>query len=203
MHLLEAPQLYHLYQSLGGFLSARRKSLQQYVELSGVKRIFDIGCGPGHTVQYLPEGIDYIGFDTDRRYIEFATAKFGNRGKFLARHFDSTAANEFGRPDLIMMNGVLHHLDDQTAIEVLTNCSAALSSGGMFYALDPCLVPGQNPIARRLILGDRGKFVRTKEGYEALVRDAFARSEVIIRDDLAFAPYTFSITRGWPPGIER
>lgn len=195
--ILEIPAIYNLYQELGGFNDARRTALSQYVDMPKVRRMFDIGCGPGHTVNYIPKGVQYIGFDTDQRYIDYANKHFGSRGKFFARHFDDSAAEEFGKPDLILMNGVIHHLDDAMAEKVLKSAKMALSSDGTFYALDPCLEDGQHPIARRLILGDRGEHIRTKEGYEMLIRSAFPYSDVVVRDDISRLPYTFSITRGW------
>lgn len=195
--ILENPSVYHAYQTLGGFHSGRRKALHQYIDFTNVKRLYDIGCGPGHTIDHVPSHIEYIGFDTDDRYIEFANKRFGRRGKFFAQHFDSHTAERFGHPDLIIMNGVLHHMDDATATTVLRDALSVLTPDGVFYALDPCLVAGQNAIARRLIDGDRGQFVRDKPGYEALIQSVFPRSEVLVRHDLSWVPYTVSITRGW------
>lgn len=194
--ILTHPEVYQAYQRAGGFFGARLKALRDYVDFSRVKRVFDIGCGPGHIVQYIPAGIDYIGFDTAIRYIDYANQKWRGRGRFVARDFDRSAVAAFGKPDLILMNGVLHHMDDATAIQVVADAAQALGRDGVYFALDGCYRDGQNPISRYLLDKDRGEYVREAEGYEAIVRTAFPNTEVFVRDDLSWAPYTFAITKG-------
>ena len=46
--------------------------------------VIDIGCGPGHILQYLPEGTDYNGFDIDETYIAYAKRSFGISARFIA-----------------------------------------------------------------------------------------------------------------------
>jgi len=192
-HLLEAAELYQAFQKAGGFFGARVKAFADYLDFGGVRRVFDIGCGPGHIVEYIPEGIEYVGFDTDSGYIEFANRRFGARGRFVAREFDGTATGEFGRPDVVLMNGVLHHMDDACARQALANAAAALRSDGVLFTLDGCFQEGQNPISRYLLEHDRGKFVRTAPAYRALVETAFPEPQVHVREDLSWVPYTFAI----------
>jgi|KBSMisStandDraft_5_1062788.scaffolds.fasta_scaffold76219_3 SAM-dependent methyltransferase len=199
-HLLETAELYHAFQRLGGFFGARVKAFRDYLDFGGVRRIFDIGCGPGHIVEHVPEGIEYVGFDTDAGYIEFANRRFGRRGTFVAREFDRTAAQAYGRPDLILMNGVLHHMDDALVRTVVGDAAAVLSQGGVFFSLDGCYREGQNPVGRFLLDHDRGRFVRTAPEYRALVASAFPHPEVHVRDDLSWAPYTFAIVHARNPG---
>jgi SAM-dependent methyltransferase len=195
-HPLEVANFYHAYQVAGGFFGARVKAFKAHVDFTNVRRLFDIGCGPGHIVPYIPLGIEYIGFDTDARYIDYANRQFGSRAHFVSQPFDGSAAQKFGRPDLILMNGVLHHLDDATARAVLSAAAAALPDTGAFFALDGCYQDRQHPVAKYLIDHDRGKFVRTADGYQKLCSEAFPQTDVIVREDLSWVPYTFAITRG-------
>jgi SAM-dependent methyltransferase len=192
-HILEVASLYNAFQKAGGFLSGRLKAFDQYVDLRPVKRVFDIGCGPGHTVKYLPAGIDYVGFDTDERYIRYAKSRFGDKGRFLKRHFDASAAKEFGQPDLILMNGVLHHMDDTSVRAVVASAAAVLPGHGVFFCIEPCFEKGQNPISHFLLRHDRGQYVRTEPQYRELVATGFANTNVFVRHDLSWVPYTFAI----------
>lgn len=194
-HLLEFADIYHASQTVGGFFGARLKAFHDYLDFDGVRRIFDIGCGPGHIIQYIPKGIDYIGFDIDRRYIESANRRFGRLGRFVVRPFDRLAANDYGQPDLILMNGVLHHMDNNCVRTTLENAAAILPENGVFFALDGCYKAGQNPISYYLLKKDRGKFVRTSTEYLKIVNAVFPITEVFVRDDLSWIPYTFAITR--------
>jgi SAM-dependent methyltransferase len=194
--ILSRPEVYQLYQVAGGFFGARIKAFRDYVDFSGVRRVFDIGCGPGHIVNHMPSGIDYIGFDTESRYIDFANARWKGRGRFVSLPFDRSSAEAYGKPDLILMNGVLHHMDDATAACVVRDAAEVLADDGLFFALDGCFRPGQNPIARYLLEKDRGEYVREAGGYEGIVRQAFTNTQVFVRDDLSWAPYTFAITTG-------
>ena len=194
--ILTHPEVYQTYQRAGGFFGARLKAFRDYVDFSRVRRVFDIGCGPGHIVQYIPDGIDYVGFDTATRYIDYANTRWRGRGRFVSRPFDRTAADEFGKPDLILMNGVLHHMDDATAAAVLADAAAALGDDGVYFALDGCYRDGQSPISRYLLDKDRGEHVRQAAEYQALVAGAFRKADVFVRDDLSWVPYTFAITKG-------
>jgi SAM-dependent methyltransferase len=192
-NFLEVAQLYHLFQRMGGFFGARVKAFRDYLDFNGVRRVFDIGCGPGHIVEHIPRGIEYVGFDTDAGYIDFASRRFGTRGRFVAAEFGADAAHRFGQPDLILMNGVLHHMDDAAARAVLAHAASALPPEGVFFSLDGCFENGQSPVARFLLEHDRGRFVRTAPQYEGLVASAFPRPQVHVRSDLSWAPYTFAI----------
>jgi SAM-dependent methyltransferase len=190
------PQLYHAYQSLGGFFQARVKAFDDYLDFSTRHKVFDIGCGPGHISAKIPPSLDYIGFDSDEKYIQFANARFGGpKRRFYNRLFDPTAASDFGIPDLIMMNGLLHHLDDAGVHTLLLDAYNAVDPGGIVFTLDGCFVDGQNSIDRYLLENDRGEFVRTEQGYRALIPSEFGKIDVFLRNNISRIPYTFIITR--------
>lgn len=193
--LLESPALYQLFQNAGGFFEARVKSIRNYLTLTPGQLVFDIGCGPGYIVDHLPAGIRYIGFDIDRRYIEYARGRFGHKGSFYCCPFDDDCARTYGPADVVMMNGVIHHLDDGTATTILRAVRRALTHRGIFFSLESCFRPGQPWIARWLLKHDRGRFVRTEQGYLDLYRSVFDEVDFVLREDLSRVPYTFSIAR--------
>ena len=191
--ILSSPALYQAYQNAGGFFGARIKAISEYLTIRPGMRIVDIGCGPGYILHHLPHGIDYVGFDIDEAYVDHARRSFGDRGKFYCRYFDAAAANEFAGADIVMMNGVLHHIADEELKGTLANIRDVLKSGGVLFTLDGCYREGQSRFAKWLLDNDRGKFVRDQNGYDLVLRSVFENVDLVIRDDYAHVPYTFVI----------
>ncbi len=184
------PELYHLLQRAMGFFRARETLVKEFLPPERNLRMLDIGCGPGHIVDLLPPEIRYEGFDTDAAYIEYAQRKFGHRGNFRNAIFEASlfAPNSF---DVVTLNGVLHHMDDDVARQVLSDAAAVLKPGGTFLALDGCYRSGQSSFEKRLLDNDRGKFVRTEKAYRDLVEPFFAKTDTVLRSNIARVPYTF------------
>ena len=192
-HLLAHPAIYQAYQELGGFFGARVVAIREYLDLRPGMRVIDIGCGPGHIVKHLPAGIDYVGLDIDQPSIDYARAHFGERGRFERRFFDGEAVGDLGPADVVMMNGVMHHIGDEDLAVTLGHVKAALKPGGVLFTLDGCYAPGQSRIDKWLLDNDRGVHVRDAEGYRRQLEGAFGRVDLHIRDDYARLPYTFAI----------
>jgi SAM-dependent methyltransferase len=188
--LLGHPEIYHALQRALGAFRAREIMVRDYLPAGNQKRILDIGCGPGHILNILPFDSDYYGIDTDSRYIAYASRKFGNRGHFSDEFFD---ASSFPKEhfDIIMLNGVLHHLDDATATNILADASVALRPNGKILALDGCFRPGQSRLETWLLENDRGKHVRTEKEYLEILRPHFSQVTTKIRSDISRVPYTF------------
>ncbi|MGO9004436.1 MAG: class I SAM-dependent methyltransferase [Beijerinckiaceae bacterium] len=182
-----------LFQKLGDFIPVRVRSICEYLSIKPGDRIIDIGCGPGYIVNYLPDGVDYHGFDISSRNISYAQKHFGDKGTFHCKIFDDANAREFAGADIVMLMGLLHHLDDQTARAVLQTSREILQPDGIVFTFDGCFRHGQSPIARWLLRNDRGRHVRTKEGYENLCGSVFEKAQIDIRDDLSSLPYTLAI----------
>jgi SAM-dependent methyltransferase len=191
--ILNHPSLYKAYQSAGGFFGARVKAIADYLTLRSGMRVIDIGCGPGYILRHLPSGIDYIGFDIDQAYIDHARRSFRHLGQFHCRYFDAAAAREFSGADVVMMNGVLHHIADEELSSTLANVRDVLKSDGVLFTLDGCYREGQSWIAKWLLDNDRGEFVRNRDGYDQVLSAAFKKVDLAIRDDYSRVPYTFII----------
>ena len=191
--ILKHPAIYQLYQELGGFFAARVRAIRDYLPIAPGARIVDIGCGPGHIVRHLPREIDYLGLDIDQPSIDYANARFGDRGRFQMRFFDAAAVEELGPVDVVMMNGVMHHIGDAELAGTLANVKAALRPGGVLFTLDGCYAPGQSRLAKWLLDNDRGVHVREAAGYRRLLEDSFGNVAMHVRDDYSRLPYTFAI----------
>jgi len=133
--------------------------------------VVDVGCGPGEALKYLTRFRTFHGFDTDATAISFARKLAANRSDvtFEARAVTAADLAEI-KPTRVMMNGLLHHLDDAQAIELLSMC-ARVPSVRRIATLDVVFLPGKY-LSNLLARFDRGKHVRDVEGFRALASEA-------------------------------
>jgi len=192
LRLLALPSLYRLMGTTIGRLSLLQLFAREYVGARPGDRILDVGCGPAEVLAVLPEGVQYIGFDQSERYIESARRQHGARGEFFTGIVDLAHVSRLGAAsfDIVIAHGVLHHLDDREATEFFALARAALRPGGRLVTADGCYVAGQSRIARLLLSMDRGRYVRTEDGYVALASRSFANPTTVVRHDISTVPYT-------------
>lgn len=189
---LRFPSLYLLTQGILGGKRARRKCIQEYGRVEPGMRVLDIGCGPGYVVKFLPK-VAYFGFDINPQYIAYATKKYGEQGTFFSQRFDADMAKRFAPFDLILMAGLLHHLNDTEAIDLLSLSKQAISNKGRLITLDPCYLANQSGIAKFLMSRDRGQSIRQSKEYEGLASKIFGCVHLHVREDLFFLPYAAAV----------
>jgi len=192
-NILTIPQIYTLWQKVIGDYKLRKIYCRDYVKAKGGDRILDIGCGPANMVDYLPENIDYVGFDDSEIYIKNAKKNFpqGNYSFFCQKiNFAKDFEEKF---DLIMANAILHHIDDSEAEKLISFASKNLKAGGRLITLDGCFAKNQSWIKKWLLKNDRGRFVRTKEDYFKLFSNQFSKINVSLKQNLYNIPYTIVI----------
>jgi SAM-dependent methyltransferase len=188
---LDRPATYEGFQRLLGADATRNHIVKEILKAKPGDRILDLGCGTGTLLEHLPP-VEYVGIDCSEAYICDAERRLGARGTFIAadvRNFPAIGKQDF---DLAIAIGLLHHLDDAEARTLVRNAIRHLKPGGRFVALDPLIESPQHPIARLLALADRGRFVRTLDGYEALAAAAF-NVKTQAKRNLLRIPYSHSL----------
>ncbi|MBI5599779.1 MAG: class I SAM-dependent methyltransferase [Deltaproteobacteria bacterium] len=194
--ILGMPAVYRLFGRLIGADRCRSIYVKEYIRPKSKDRVLDIGCGPGDILEYLGD-VEYVGFDMDARYIDAAKKRFRGRGAFFRGNVSEETIKEYSGFDIVLANGVLHHLNDAEAMGLLRLAKKALKPSGRLVTLDGCLAPKQSNIqsgiARYIILKDRGQYVRTEEDYVSLASGIFRDVRAECRSDLLNIPYTHII----------
>jgi 2-polyprenyl-3-methyl-5-hydroxy-6-metoxy-1,4-benzoquinol methylase len=94
------------------------------------QKLVDVGCGPAGILDLLP-AVKYVGIDISEPYIQPARQQYGDRGVFLAgRLKDWSQDARIQGADVVLTNGVLHHVDDDEATEILRAGYAILNENG-------------------------------------------------------------------------
>lgn len=189
--ILSHPLIYSSFQSLMGAHKFRTNFVSQYVRPLSQIAVLDIGCGPADILAYLPD-INYYGFDISEAYIKQARHTFGSLGHFQCKQLHVDDLGGLPMFDVVLAIGLLHHLDDSIAFNVMQLAHTALKPGGRLLTVDPCLDPSQSAIARFLVRKDRGQNVRERSGYEALALGVFEAPKVDVRHQV-WIPYTHCI----------
>lgn len=186
--IFSSPVIYSAFQNIMGARVFRIRFVEEFVRPFSGCAILDIGCGTADILDHLPD-VDYCGFDISDAYIARAKTRFGQRGKFFCKELGHSDVEKMPQVDIVLALGLLHHLDDESAVGVMRLASQALKPGGRLLTFDPCFDAGQNVVSRFLVGIDRGQNVRTKAGYESMANTVFESPRVEVRHR-AWIPYT-------------
>jgi SAM-dependent methyltransferase len=187
--LLSQPFLYNLFQKAVGAEKVRSELVSEFILPKKNDKILDIGCGTAEILNFLPASIKYYGFDISEDYIKSAINKFGKRGNFYCANLNEPRFKNLKSFDTIIAIGVLHHLSNKEARELMILLRQKLKPGGRFISIDACLIPNQNPLAKFIIMRDRGQNIRTPKCYQGLTNKIFSKVNVALKHR-HLIPYT-------------
>lgn len=173
--ILAVPWVYRLFTRVLGIEASKRWFIDDILCLREGQKLVDVGCGPADILDRLPR-IEYVGLDINDSYIQAARAKFKTRGKakFLSGRVEDWARDPLTREaDLVLTNGVLHHVDDNDARKILDFAYRALKEDGRFIFYEPCYLVWQSGISAYFMSQDRGQNIRTEQQWKELVSSIF------------------------------
>lgn len=140
-----------------------KKIIRKFLDTKGTKSILDLGCGTGYLAPFFSKNF-YLGIDIDKNLIAYA--KEHQKGySFL--HQDATKVKLKKKFDIVLVVGVIHHLNDKDAVKFVNTIKSHLKSGGkvlIIEAIPPLIswnIPGQ--ILRYM---DKGAFIRSVNDYK-------------------------------------
>jgi SAM-dependent methyltransferase len=144
---------------------AIRATIRREMNLGPGARTLDLGCGPGAFSDLFEAG-DYVGVDLNARYIDHARRT--RKGAFIvsdAKHVDLPD----GRFDQVLIFGLLHHLPDDEARGVLSECRRLLVAGGRVLVIEDIpTVSRLNLVGHLIHRVENGEFIRPVEDYRRL-----------------------------------
>jgi ubiquinone/menaquinone biosynthesis C-methylase UbiE len=201
---LANPQVYNFFQDrlLGG-RKAREWLARNIWKLKGGERVVDIGCGAGAVLDHLPKDSDYLGIDVSEIYIGAARKKYTNASFYLgtAPDFVSQDNSRLNNTDLVLCNGLLHHLSDDEAREVLEISKRLLKPGGRLICLEATFLARQARVSKWIVSTDRGQFVRSEHEWKVLISRSFNQWSTHVLTGLLRIPYTHIIIECRKEGI--
>jgi SAM-dependent methyltransferase len=139
-------------------------------EIPDVEKIcvLDFGCGTGVLTDMFIKS-SYLGFDLDRDAVFFAKE---NHPGFKFMVGDATTFKIDKKFDLVLVVGVLHHLDDLQVNRALKGIKNLLKRKGKLLAIEAVYpIKSFNIIGTLLRKFDKGSYVRTLRGYSKLLSE--------------------------------
>ena len=97
------------------FVSIINSKIDEEVLSGGILSINDYGCNVGHFCRAIGEinsGVNYIGYDISKKYLNIAGAKFGSNYFHLLDFSKQSAIDEIRSADISVMSATLEHVFD-------------------------------------------------------------------------------------------
>lgn len=163
------PKAFDLFQFwIGGTVAKRKLVLDKF---TNQKHILEVGCSTGNiATAFLKHEVDYIGLDIDGAAIDFAKRKFIHKKNFsfVCNELQKQAFNKAF--DFIIFSGVLHHVNDATATDMLEYSCQLRSPEGIVVVSDPIAQrPNDSALAKLYGKMERGKYVRSMDELSGLL----------------------------------
>lgn len=189
---MKVPWIYNLLQSGISKSDTQTWFVREVIQQLPGQRILDIGCGTANVLAYFNQA-SYVGIDINAEYIEKARTRFDGQGEFHCIDLNDANLASLGKFDLVLLLGVLHHLNDAETAKLMRSIPAVMQPDGVVITIDPTVVARQHLIARVLAKLDRGRFVRSPENYRKLFQNEFVIKTEITKHDLLRVPYSHAI----------
>lgn len=174
--VMENTLAYRLWQA--PFADEKFAPIAAHNDLQRVRRVLDVGCGPGTNAAYFAHA-DYTGIDMNDAYLEHARRKFGRT--FIAADVTQYRVATSERFDFVLLNSLLHHIDDTGVEKLLAHLATLLSDDGHVHIID-LLLPDEASVARFLARADRGEYPRPMAQWREMFTKSF--------DAVVFEPFT-------------
>jgi SAM-dependent methyltransferase len=165
--VMEHTLAYRLWQR--PFQEQKFAPIQRRNDLTRIRRVLDVGCGPGTNAHHF-EGVDYLGVDVNKGYIDFARERYG--GKFLVADITEWSMDDLEPFDFVFANSFFHHVPDDAARTILRRLAGLVAPDGYLHVLD-LVLPERRSVAQLLARWDRGDFPRPIDAWGDLLSEEY------------------------------
>ena len=173
--VMKWPLVYRMWMS--PYASQKFERILAHNDLRNVRRVLDVGCGPGTDAPQFAD-MDYLGIDQNERYISHARRRHGR--SFQVGDVTRLEVPTDQRFDFILVNSLLHHIDTPSTRRLLAHLPNLLSDGGHVHVIE-LVLPPLSSVPRLLARADRGDFPRPLQEWQALFAESF--------DEMVFEPF--------------
>jgi SAM-dependent methyltransferase len=82
--ILSAPAIFDALQWIMGVPKFEKSLVTDFIQPTPGMAVLDIGCGTCYVLNYLQD-VEYFGFDISPRYIDTATERHSDKGRFFCQ----------------------------------------------------------------------------------------------------------------------
>jgi SAM-dependent methyltransferase len=133
--------------------------------------VLDLGCGTGeYAPLFAPNR--YVGIDLWPPFVRYASRRLGDFS-FVVGDAQRLPFPDGGFP-CVLVNGVIHHMDDDSARRLLAEVSRVVQPSGTVLIIEDIPSSGLNLPGRLMHALDQGDHIRTPLTYRSLIEPHLA-----------------------------
>jgi len=173
--LSERPSTFHFLRKIPELNHRQtKKKIRQYFD--SALPTLDLGCGTAEFCRcFSPEA--YLGIDISEKYITFAKKRCPEYSFILASGQNLCLQSESFLQ--ILINGVIHHLNDDIAGQLLREAHRVLRDEGKLLLIEDIETSSTKLLGKLIHQMDAGDHIRGLEKYERLVNTLFEIEESV------------------------
>jgi ubiquinone/menaquinone biosynthesis C-methylase UbiE len=167
--LTERPLLFHLLRKIPELnYGQTKKFIRGYFDNN--QPTLDLGCGTAEFCRcFAPK--NYVGLDVSPKYLTFAKRRHPEY-LFTVAVGQRLCLRSLSFPQ-ILINGVIHHLNDETAGAVLNEAHRVLTDDGRLLLIEDIETKSTSLFSRLIHAMDKGDNIRDRQQYERFLDKLF------------------------------
>ncbi len=188
LNIIQGPFVYNLQQNFFGANELKKTVIESEIDLKEISKVLDLGCGIGDSSLLFDNlNIKYLGIDSSKSRIDYANKHFKSENNLFKQ---ISVQNFRGQEvfDLVLCFGLIHHLTDAEAVELIKEINSKEFKFKKLIFLDPVKVKRQGVLATIFHKLDIGQNIKTQEGYKNYFKNFNIKSEIVYSNKIIKLP---------------